>query len=293
MIAGGPVITGVRSRGRGARLVRALRANIWSTLAGAVLLAILAIAAVVPLASTVSPETQDFQSLLQPPSPAHLVGTDDLGRDVLLRLAYGARISLLVGVAATSGATIAGVILGLAAGYLGGRTDIVVMRFTDVLLAFPTLLLAVAIVGTLGPSLANATLAISLVIVPRFSRLVRAEAMRIRAEEFITAAVAVGLPGRRIILRHVLPNLTGVVVVQFSLSVAASMLSEASLSFLGLGVPPPTPSWGTMLRGGYPFLDRAPWIAFGAGLALTTTVVTFSMLSDFVRDLLDPRLRLR
>lgn len=287
------MIAGARSRGRGARLVRALRANLWSTIAGAVLFAILAIAVVVPLASTVSPETQDFQSLLQPPSPAHLVGTDDLGRDVLLRLAYGARISLLVGLAATTGATIAGVILGLAAGYLGGRTDIVVMRFTDVLLAFPTLLLAVAIVGTLGPSLANATLAISLVIVPRFARLVRAEAMRIRAEEFITAAVAVGLPSRRIILRHVLPNLTGVVVVQFSLSVAASMLSEASLSFLGLGVPPPTPSWGTMLRSGYPFLDRAPWVAFGAGLALTTTVVTFSMLSDLVRDLLDPRLRER
>ena len=280
-------------RGRGVRIADALRANTWSTAAGAVLLAILAIAAVVPLASTVSPETQDFRSLLQPPSLAHPVGTDDLGRDVFLRLAYGARISLLIGVAATAGATIAGAILGLAAGYLGGRTDVVVMRFTDVLLAFPTLLLAVAIVGTLGPSLANATLAISLVIVPRFSRLVRAEAMRIRAEEFITAAVAVGLPSRRIILRHILPNLTSVVVVQFSLSVAASMLSEAGLSFLGLGVPPPTPSWGTMLRSGYPFLDRAPWIAFGAGLALTTTVVTFSMLSDLVRDLLDPRLRHR
>ncbi len=280
-------------RGRGVRIADALRANTWSTAAGAVLLAILAIAAVVPLASTVSPETQDFRSLLQPPSLAHPVGTDDLGRDVFLRLAYGARISLLIGVAATAGATIAGAILGLAAGYLGGRTDVVVMRFTDVLLAFPTLLLAVAIVGTLGPSLANATLAISLVIVPRFSRLVRAEAMRIRAEEFIPAAVAVGLPSRRIILRHILPNLTSVVVVQFSLSVAASMLSEAGLSFLGLGVPPPTPSWGTMLRSGYPFLDRAPWIAFGAGLALTTTVVTFSMLSDLVRDLLDPRLRHR
>lgn len=278
-------------RSRGQRIVGTLLANKWSSVAGVVLLAILAIAAVVPTVSTASPETQDFSSLLQAPSFAHLVGTDDLGRDVLLRLAYGARISLLIGFAATAGATIAGVILGLAAGYLGGRTDILVMRFTDVLLAFPTLLLAVAIVGTLGPSLANATFAISLVIVPRFARLVRAEAMRIRSEEFITAAVAVGLPSRRIILRHVLPNLTGVVVVQFSLSVAASMLSEASLSFLGLGVPPPTPSWGTMLRSGYPFLDRAPWVAFGAGLALTTTVVTFSMLSDLVRDLLDPRLR--
>lgn len=278
-------------RSRGKRIVGTLLANKWSSVAGVVLLAILAIAAVVPTVSTASPETQDFSALLQAPSFAHLVGTDDLGRDVLLRLAYGARISLLIGVAATAGATIAGVILGLAAGYLGGRTDVLVMRFTDVLLAFPTLLLAVAIVGTLGPSLANATFAISLVIVPRFSRLVRAEAMRIRSEEFITAAVAVGLPSRRIILRHVLPNLTGVVVVQFSLSVAASMLSEASLSFLGLGVPPPTPSWGTMLRSGYPFLDRAPWVAFGAGLALTTTVITFSMLSDLVRDLLDPRLR--
>jgi peptide/nickel transport system permease protein len=181
--------------------------------------------------------------------------------------------------------------IGLAAGYLGKWIDLAAMRAMDVVLAFPTLVLAVAIVGVLGPGIVNGGVAIAVVTIPRFTRVVRAEAMRLKQLEFVLAAVALGVPSGRILVRHILPQTTGVVVVQFSLSVAAAILAEASLSFLGLGVQPPTPSWGGMLRTGYPFLDRAPWMAVEAGLAITLTVLACSLLGDAIRDYLDPRLR--
>src|SRR5581483_7116773 len=228
---------------------------------------------------------------LQGPSAAHPLGTDDLGRDILSRLLYGARVSLGVGFASTVIATGVGVVAGLVSGFVGGWVEAVIMRATDVLLAFPTLILAVAIVGVLGPNLNNATLAIAIAALPRFARIIRAETVRFKAAEFVEAAVSIGVRDRNIVLRHILPNTAGLIVVQFALSVAAAILNEASLGFLGLGVQPPTPSWGSMLRAGYPFVAQAPWIAVASGLAISITVLASTLLGDAIRDHLDPRLR--
>lgn len=259
---------------------------------GAIVVLLIGLAAVfAPLLALAPPEKQAIAISLQGPSAAHPLGTDDLGRDILSRLVYGARVSLGVGFASTIIATGVGVIAGLASGYLAGWADAVIMRATDVLLAFPTLILAVAIVGVLGPNLNNATLAIAIAALPRFARIVRAETVRFKAAEFVEAAVSVGVRDRNIVLRHILPNTAGLIVVQFALSVAAAILSEASLGFLGLGVQPPTPSWGSMLRAGYPFVVQAPWIAVASGLAISITVLASTLLGDAIRDHLDPRLR--
>jgi len=259
---------------------------------GGLLAAIVALAVLASVLPLPSPETQRISQSLQPPGTAgYVLGSDDLGRDVLSRVVWGARVSLTVGFLSTAAAAIVGVAFGLAAGYRGKWLDVVVMRVMDVVLAFPTLVLAVSIVGVLGPGIFNGAVAIAVVTLPRFTRVVRAEAIRLKGLEYVLAAVALGVPSSRILLRHILPQTTGLVVVQFSLSVAAAILAEASLSFLGLGVQPPTPSWGGMLRTGYPFLDRAPWMAIEAGLAITLTVLACSLLGDAIRDYLDPRLR--
>jgi len=259
---------------------------------GGLLVAIVALALLASVLPLPSPETQRISQSLQPPGAAgYVLGTDDLGRDMLSRVLWGARVSLTVGFLSTAAAAIVGVAVGLAAGYRGKWVDVVLMRVMDVVLAFPTLVLAVAIVGVLGPGIFNGAVAIAVVTLPRFTRVVRAEAIRLKGLEYVLAAVALGVPSGRILLRHILPQTTGLVVVQFSLSVAAAILAEASLSFLGLGVQPPTPSWGGMLRTGYPFLDRAPWMAIEAGLAITLTVLACSLLGDAIRDYLDPRLR--
>ncbi len=260
--------------------------------AGAIVVLLIGLAALfAPLLGLAPPEKQAIAISLQAPSAAHLLGTDDLGRDILSRLVYGARVSLTVGFASTFIATAVGVIAGLVSGYAGGWVEAVIMRATDVLLAFPTLILAVAIVGVLGPNLNNATLAIAIAALPRFARIVRAETVRFKAAEFIEAAVSVGVRDRNIVLRHILPNTAGLIVVQFALSVAAAILNEASLGFLGLGVQPPTPSWGSMLRAGYPFVAQAPWIAVASGMAVSITVLASTLLGDAIRDHLDPRLR--
>jgi peptide/nickel transport system permease protein len=260
---------------------------------GALLAIIVLLALLAPVLPLASPEAQRISQSLQPPRPLYPLGTDDLGRDMLSRLIWGARVSLAVGFLSTTAAALVGVSLGLVAGYAGKWLDAVVMRVMDVVLAFPTLVLAVAIVGVLGPGITNGAVAIAIVTLPRFTRVIRAETIRIQNFEYVLAAVALGVPSGRILLRHVLPQTTGVVVVQFSLSVAAAILAEASLSFLGLGVQPPTPSWGGMLQSGYPFLDRAPWMAVEAGLAITLTVLACSFLGDALRDYLDPRLRVQ
>ncbi|MDE3193961.1 MAG: ABC transporter permease [Chloroflexota bacterium] len=259
---------------------------------GAIVLLVIAFGAVfAPMLAIESPEKQQIAISLQAPSVAHPFGTDDLGRDVWSRLLYGGQVSLGVGFVSTILATVVGVVGGLISGYAGKWVDGAIMRATDVLLAFPTLILAVAIVGVLGPDLVNATIAIAIATLPRFTRIIRAETIRLRAAEFVEAAVSVGVPGRRIMFRHILPNTAGLIVVQFALSVAASILSEASLSFLGLGVRPPTPSWGSMLRAGYPFLALAPWISIASGLAVSVTVLASTLVGDAIRDHLDPRLR--
>ena len=244
-----------------------------------------------PLLDRRPPDAVRVSMMLRPPSAASWLGTDDLGRDILSRLLAGGRISLGVGVAATFAAAAVGVPVGMASGFLGRWVDGALMRLMDLLLSIPTIMLAIAIVGVLGPSLINATLAIAIVAMPQFARLVRGQVLSLRETEFVQAARAIGATTTRILARHLLPNLLGLVVIQSTLTVSVAILTEAALSFLGLGVQPPTPSWGSMLRYGYPFLDQAPWAAVGPGVAIMITVLGLNLLGDGIRDVLDPRLR--
>jgi peptide/nickel transport system permease protein len=246
-----------------------------------------------PVLAPYDPFEQDYEAMLQGPSPAHALGTDDLGRDTLSRILYGAQVSLQVGLVAVGIAILLGVALGLSAGYWGGWVDNLIMRVMDALYAFPTLVLAIAIVSVLGTNLFNAMLAIGIAAAPRFARLVRGQVLSLREREFVTAARGLGATDSRILLRHILPNTLGIIIVQAALNIAFAILTEASLSFLGLGVQPPTPSWGTMLRFGYGFLEQSPWVAFTTGAAITMTIQGFGMLGDGLRDMLDPTLSRR
>ena len=237
------------------------------------------------------PDAVHVSAVMVPPSPPWWLGTDDLGRDILSRLLAGGRISLGVGVAATATAAVIGMPAGMASGFWGGWIDGALMRLMDLLFSIPTMILAIAIVGVLGPSLINATLAISVVAMPQFARLVRGQVLSLREMEFVQAAWAVGAPVGRILRRHLFPNLLGLVVIQGTLTVSFAILTEATLSFLGLGVQPPTSSWGSMLRYGYPFLDQAPWASVAPGMAIMITVLGLNLLGDGIRDVLDPRLR--
>jgi ABC-type dipeptide/oligopeptide/nickel transport system permease subunit len=243
-----------------------------------------------PAIDRVPPDAVHMSALMAPPSLAWWLGTDDLGRDIVSRLLAGGRISLGVGIATTLAAALVGVPAGMASGFWGGWVDGALMRLMDLLFSIPTMVLAIAIVGVLGPSLVNATLAISVVAMPQFARLVRGQVLSLREMEFVQAAWAVGAPAGRILRRHLLPNLLGLVVVQGTLTVSFAILTEAALSFVGLGVQPPTASWGSMLRYGYPFLEQAPWAALAPGAAIMITVLGLNLLGDGIRDVLDPRL---
>jgi peptide/nickel transport system permease protein len=239
-----------------------------------------------------NPTKAQLTQTLQAPSLAHPMGTDDLGRDVLSRIIYGARASLIAGVVATGIALVIGTGLGIISGYALGMVDTVVSRVMDALLAFPGLILALAITAALGPSLVNAMIAIGIVGVPRFARLARAQVLAVREREYVEAVRALGASNPRILLRHIVPNILTPVIIQTSLSVAFAILTEASLSFLGLGVQPPTPSWGFMLNQGRDYIAQAPWLAIFPGLAIFLVVMAFNLLGDAIRDALDPRLRL-
>jgi len=244
-----------------------------------------------PMLDRQPPDAVHVSAMMTAPSAASWLGTDDLGRDILSRLLAGGRISLGVGIAATLAAATVGVPVGMASGFLGRWVDGALMRLMDLLFSIPTIMLAIAIVGVLGPSLINATVAIAIVAMPQFARLVRGQVLSLRETEFVQAALAIGATTTRILRRHLLPNLLGLVVIQSTLTVSFAILTEAALSFLGLGVQPPTPSWGSMLRYGYPFLDQAPWAAVAPGVALMITVLGLNLLGDGIRDVLDPRLR--
>ncbi|HSK55077.1 MAG TPA: ABC transporter permease [Jiangellales bacterium] len=233
----------------------------------------------------------DVQARLQPPSAEHWFGTDELGRDVFSRVLLGAEVSLRVGVVAVGIALVAGVLVGLVAGFYGRWLDDALMRSMDVLFAFPAILMAIAVLAVLGPGTTNAMIAIGIVYTPIFARITRASVLGVREEVYVRAARAAGAGDARLLRRHVLPNVAAPIIVQTSVSLAFAILSEAALSFVGLGTQPPTPSWGRMLAEGRGFIEQAWWIALFPGLAIFVTVLAFNLLGDALRDVLDPRQR--
>ena len=233
---------------------------------------------------------RNLRERLNPPSVEHLFGTDELGRDLLVRVWHGGRISLRVGLIAVSVAVVFGTLLGLTAGYVGGWIDTLIMWLIDILLAFPGILLAIAIVATLGPSLTNAMIAISITQIPIYARIIRSVVLSLRESEYVQAARGLGSSPVRIVLRHLLPNSLSPIIVQLSLSIGVAILDVAALGFLGLGAQPPTPEWGLMIRDGFSQFLRAPWMSIFPGIAIFLSVVGFNLLGDAVRDVLDPRL---
>ena len=260
-------------------------------LSAAVVGVIMMAAALAEPLSPYGPNEQDITQRLQAPGLTHLLGTDEVGRDILSRLIFGARISLLVGVIAVGVSCPVGVLVGLVAGYAGRRTDDVLMRITDIQLAVPTILLAIAVVAVLGPGLWNVILTLSVTGWTLYARLTRGEALTIKSRDFVQAARATGAGDVRIIVRHVLPNVVSPVIVVAVFAVANMIILEATLSFLGLGVEPRVVTWGRMLNGGRLYLSTAWWLTAFPGLAIFVTVLAVNLLGDHLRDWLDPRLR--
>ena len=274
------------------RLVRApILRDPLNVVALAVLLALAAGAVLAPLIAPADPLAQTLAARLEPPSAAHWLGTDQLGRNVLSRLLYGARISLVIGLTVVLLAGSFGTLVGLVAGYAGGAVEEGLMRLTDVFLAFPPLILAMAIAGALGPSLTNAIVAIAVVTWAIYARLTRGQILSLRRREFIEAARSIGASRSRILLRHLLPNALAPLLVQASFDMGAAIVSAAGLSFIGFGAQPPTPEWGVMISEGRNFISTEPWLALFPGLAILLAVGAFNVLGDGLRDALDPRLR--
>jgi peptide/nickel transport system permease protein len=242
-----------------------------------------------PLIAPYDPIATSWTLVRKPPSALHWFGTDDLGRDVLARVIYGTRASLLAGAISVGIALCVGVPLGLLSGYRGGFIDALISRMTDAMLACPSLILAIAFAAFLGPSLGNAMIAIGITATPIFVRLTRAQTMNVKVEDYVEAARAIGNPRWRIALFHILPNILPALLVQATLSIATAIIAEAALSFLGLGQQPPAPSWGSMLNAAQRFLTSAPWMAIWPGLAIFLVVLSLNLVGDGLRDALDPR----
>jgi peptide/nickel transport system permease protein len=274
-----------------ARGIRRFKRRRGALLALAVIAIFVGAAALAPLISPYNPDLQTWTAVRKAPSALHWFGTDDVGRDVLARVIFGARASLLAGVISVAIALLVGVPVGLISGYLGGFIDALFSRITDALLACPFLILAIAFAAFLGPSLGNAMIAIGITTTPIFIRLTRGQVMAVKVEDYVEAARAVGNPHWRIALVHILPNILPALLVQATLSIAAAIIAEAALSFLGLGQQPPAPSWGSMLNAAQRFLVNAPWMAIWPGLAIFLTVLSFNLVGDGLRDALDPRSR--
>jgi peptide/nickel transport system permease protein len=273
------------------RVWRRLRRN-RPALVGLAIVGIIALLAVLPQAvAPYSPYVVTSSLRGSPPSAAHPFGMDQVGRDVLSRVIYGARVAMLVGLAATGLSLLVGVLVGSTAGYFGGIVDGALMRLVDALQAFPILVLLIAIAAALGPSLEHVIIILGLTTWAQYARVVRADVLSLRQREFVLAARTLGVPNARIIVRHILPNALGPIIVLASLSVAGVILLESALSFLGLGTQPPTPSWGSMLADGRTYILTYPHIALFPGLAITLAVLAFNLLGDGLRDALDPRTR--
>ena len=264
-----------------------------SALAGFVIITLdLILAIFAPFIATHSYDEMDFMYVLAKPGEGgHIFGTDDYGRDIFSRLVYGARVSLMVGVVAVGIGALIGTVLGIISGYFGGFLDSLIMRFMDALLSFPYVLLAIAMMAVLGPGLFNAMIAIGVVMVPSFARVVRSAVLNVKNEDFVIASKVLGASNLRVIFHHILPNIVPSLIIYSSLNFAGAVISEATLSFLGLGIQPPTPSWGSMLSEAKDFLQVAPHMAIFPGLAILLTCLGFNLLGDGLRDVLDPRLR--
>jgi peptide/nickel transport system permease protein len=256
-----------------------------------VIITFIVLALFAPLIVPFDPIVTSWALVRKPPSALHWLGTDDLGRDILARVIYGARASLLAGAISVGIALGLGVPLGLLSGYRGGFVDALISRITDAMLACPFLILAIALSAFLGPSLGNAMIAIGITATPIFVRLTRGQVMSVKVEDYIEAARALGNPRWRIALFHILPNILPALLVQATLAIAAAIIAEAALSFLGLGQQPPAPSWGSMLNSAQRFLTNAPWMALWPGLAIFLVVLSFNLVGDGLRDALDPRER--
>lgn len=290
---------------QGASLARPrTRPHAWTRLArdrkaqvGSILLFLIVVSAVgAPLLTPYSPDEQNVRAKLVPPawrergSWRHPLGTDQLGRDMLTRVLYGGRISLLVSFAATAVAAVVGIALGVASGYFGRVTDTIIMRLVDIQMAFPSILLALAVMVMLGPGIRNLLLVLGITSWVFFSRIIRADVLTLRHREFVEAGRAIGATDWRLIQRYILPNLVGTMTVVATLTIARTVIAESSLSFLGLGIQPPTPTWGGMLAEGRRYLTAAWWIATFPGIMLMATVISINLLGDALRDILDPRL---
>lgn len=259
---------------------------------GSLVIFVVLVALFAPLLAPADPYAQDLGNrLVDPGSAGHLLGTDQFGRDLLSRLIYGARVSLQAGVIAVAVGASLGLLLGLMAGYFGGWIDLLIGRVFDVILSFPTILLALAIVAALGPSLTNMIIAIGLTTVPNYGRVMRGAIISVRSRDFIQASESFGASDLYVMRQHVLPNVLPPLIVTTSLGIATAILVEATLSFLGLGVPPPTATWGIIINDGKQYLDIAPWISTLGGVGIVIAVLGFSLFGDGLRDVLDPRLR--
>jgi peptide/nickel transport system permease protein len=273
------------------RALRRLFARKGAVVGLLVIAAFVALAVFAPLIVPYDPIATSWTLVRKPPSALHWFGTDDLGRDILSRVIFGARASLLAGAISVGIALSVGVPFGLLAGYRGGFIDALISRITDAMLACPFLILAIALAAFLGPSLGNAMIAIGVTTTPVFIRLTRGQTIAVKVEDYVEAARAIGNPRWRIALFHILPNILPALLVQATLSIAAAIIAEAALSFLGLGQQPPAPSWGSMLNSAQRFLTNAPWMALWPGLAIFLVVLSFNLVGDGLRDALDPRQR--
>jgi ABC-type dipeptide/oligopeptide/nickel transport system permease subunit len=285
--------TGALEDARGSARARQLRRWLPIAIGLAMAAALIVVAAAAPLLAPMSPSAQFSDAVLKAPGaiPRYVLGTDEFGRDLLSRIIWGARVSLQVGLASVVFAFVLGVPLGILAGVCGGRIEMLVMRASDMLMAFPTLLLALIIVTALGGSLPNEILAIGVALTPNFVRLARSLALTIREHDYILAARALGSGQLRVMARHVFPNALYGLVVVATLYIATAIRTEAGLSFLGLGVPPPTPSWGNILSEGRQYIQCCPWLTTFSGLSIMLAILAFNIVGDALRDLLDPRLR--
>lgn len=271
--------------------LRSFMRNKTAVVGFAIVVFFIILALLAPLISPYDYKAQVLSERLQAPSATHWFGTDDLGRDILTRTLYGARISLWVGFVSVIGSIIIGTFLGILAGFYGRWVDMIISRVFDILLAFPAILLAIAIVAILGPSLQNALYAIAIVNIPTYGRLVRSRVLSLRQEEFITAARATGVRDARILFRHILPNSLTPIIVQGTLGVATAIIEAAGLGFLGMGAQPPEPEWGKMLSDSRQFIQTAPWTVIFPGVSILLTSLGFNLMGDGLRDTFDPRMK--